>query len=48
MPRKNGFEVLAWVRAQAGLKRLPVVVLSSSKEFPVLPKSWCLDRDLII
>ena len=32
MPRKNGFEVIAWVRSQPGLRRLPIVVLSSSKE----------------
>jgi CheY-like chemotaxis protein len=32
MPRKNGFEVLEWVRQQPGLKRLPVVVLTSSMQ----------------
>ena len=30
MPRKNGFEVLEWLRQQPGLKRLVVVVLTSS------------------
>jgi CheY-like chemotaxis protein len=30
MPRKNGFDVLAWVRAQPGLKRLMIVVLTAS------------------
>lgn len=30
MPRKSGFEVLAWVRAQPGLKRLAILVLTSS------------------
>jgi len=30
MPRKSGFEVLDWLRQQPGLKRLIVVVLSSS------------------
>ncbi len=30
MPRMNGFEVLAWIRQQPELKRLPVVVFSSS------------------
>jgi CheY-like chemotaxis protein len=30
MPMQNGFEVLAWVRSQAGLKRLSVIVLSAS------------------
>lgn len=32
MPRKSGFEVLAWLREQPGLKRLPVVVLTASRE----------------
>lgn len=32
LPRKSGLEVLAWLRAQPGLKRLPVVVLTSSRE----------------
>jgi CheY-like chemotaxis protein len=32
MPRKNGFEVIAWVRSQPRLKRLPIVVLTSSRE----------------
>lgn len=30
MPRKNGFEVLAWLREQPELKRLHVYVLSAS------------------
>lgn len=32
LPRKSGLEVLAWLREQPGLLRLPVVVLTSSKE----------------
>ncbi len=32
LPRKSGLEVLAWLRAQPALKRLPVVVLTSSRE----------------
>src|ERR1051325_6341901 len=30
MPRKNGFEVLQWIRCQPKLKRLPVAVFTSS------------------
>ena len=30
MPKKNGFDVLAWVRAQPELKRLAVYILSAS------------------
>jgi CheY-like chemotaxis protein len=32
LPRKSGHEVLAWLRGQPELKRLPVVVLTSSRE----------------
>lgn len=40
MPRKNGFEVIAWLRQQPGLKRLPVVVLTSSKEDPDVNRAY--------
>jgi CheY-like chemotaxis protein len=32
MPRMDGFEVLQWVRQQPGLRRLPVMVFTSSAE----------------
>ena len=32
LPRRSGLEVLQWVRQQPGLRRLPVVVLTSSRE----------------
>ena len=32
LPRMSGLEVLAWLRQQPGLKRIPVVVLTSSNE----------------
>jgi len=32
LPRRSGHEVLAWLREQEGLRRLPVVVLTSSRE----------------
>jgi CheY-like chemotaxis protein len=32
MPRMNGFEVLHWLKTQPGLKRLLVIVFSSSAE----------------
>src|SRR6185436_19106846 len=31
MPRKSGLEVLAWIRGQASLRRLVVVIFTSSK-----------------
>ncbi len=30
LPRRSGFEVLEWLRRQPGLRRLPVVVFTSS------------------
>ena len=30
MPRKDGFDVLNWVRTQPGLKRLSIIVLTAS------------------
>lgn len=32
LPRKSGLDVLAWIRGNPELKRLPVVILSSSKQ----------------
>ena len=32
MPRKSGFEVLDWVRQRPGLKRLIIVILTSSNQ----------------
>ncbi|TCV87438.1 response regulator [Sulfurirhabdus autotrophica] len=32
LPRKSGLEVLEWLRDQPGINRLPVVVMTSSKE----------------
>jgi CheY-like chemotaxis protein len=32
LPRRSGFEVLEWLKAQPILSRLPVVVLTSSKQ----------------
>jgi CheY-like chemotaxis protein len=32
LPRVSGFEVLRWLRAEPGLRRLPVVVLTSSTQ----------------
>ena len=32
LPRRSGLEVLAWLRAQVGLHRLPAIMLTSSGE----------------
>jgi CheY-like chemotaxis protein len=42
MPRRSGFEVLAWVRCQPGLRRLPVVVLTSSRDPTDIGKAYDL------
>ena len=39
LPKRNGFEVLKWLRAQPRLKRVPVVVLTSSNETPDINKA---------
>ncbi len=40
LPRRSGLEVLAWLRDQPGLKRLRVVVLTSSRESPDVNRAY--------
>jgi len=42
MPRMDGLDVLQRIRAEDELKRLPVVILSSSREESDLARSWDL------
>jgi CheY-like chemotaxis protein len=42
LPRKSGLEVLAWLRVQDTLRRLPVVVLTSSREAPDVRRAYDL------
>lgn len=42
MPRLDGLEVLKQIRQDDALKRLPVVILSSSREENDLARSWDL------
>ncbi len=42
MPRKTGFEVLEWLRDQPGLRRLPVVVFTSSAQDPDVNRAYDL------
>lgn len=42
LPRKSGAEVLEWLQQQPGLKRIPVVVLTSSKEYADVNKVYDL------
>ncbi len=40
LPRKSGLEVLAWMREQPHLRRLPVVILTSSRESSDINKAY--------
>ena len=40
MPRKSGLEVLEWVRQQPVLKRLPIIVLTSSNQSPDVNRAY--------
>ncbi len=42
LPRRSGFEVLEWLRAQPGLRRIPVVVLTSSEQAVDLERAYDL------
>ena len=42
MPRMDGLEVLQAIRADEQLQRLPIVILSSSREESDLARSWDL------
>lgn len=42
LPRKGGLEVLAWLRAQPRLRRLPVVILTSSREHGDIAQAYDL------
>jgi CheY-like chemotaxis protein len=42
MPRKNGFEVLQWIRAQPGLSALRVIVLTSSDQIWDVNRAYTL------
>ncbi len=42
MPQKDGFEVLAWIRQQPALKRLPVYVLSGSSRAEDIQRAYDL------
>ena len=42
LPRKSGLEVLEWLRQTQGIHRLPVVVMTSSKESADVGKAYDL------
>jgi two-component system response regulator len=48
MPRMNGLEVLTHMRAEEKLRRIPVVILSSSREESDLARSWDLGANAYV
>jgi DNA-binding response OmpR family regulator len=40
LPKRSGFEVLEWIRAQQACKRLPVAVLSSSRHHRDIDRAY--------
>jgi two-component system response regulator len=48
MPRMNGLEVLTHMRADEKLRRIPVVILSSSREESDLARSWDLGANAYV
>jgi CheY-like chemotaxis protein len=42
MPKRNGHEVLKWIRAQPGLKNLPVVMLTVSTQAADVERAYQL------
>jgi CheY-like chemotaxis protein len=48
LPRKSGFEVLQWIRSQPGLKELPVIILTSSREPADLDRAYALGANSYI
>lgn len=48
LPRRSGAEVLDWLRQQPGLKRLPVVALTSSREYADVNRVYDLGANAYI
>jgi CheY-like chemotaxis protein len=48
MPRKNGFEVLDWVRHQPLLKRLPVIILTASSRIDDIERAYDLGANAFL
>ncbi len=42
LPLRDGFDVLEWTRSQDGLKRLPIIVLTSSARSPDVNRAYDL------
>ena len=40
MPKRNGFEVLQWIRSQPAIRRLIVVILTASNQTPDINRGY--------
>ena len=40
LPRRSGFDVLSWVRGAPNVRRVPVVVLTSSQQSPDISRAY--------
>jgi CheY-like chemotaxis protein len=45
MPKANGFQVLEWLRQQAGFARLPVAIMTASDHDPHISRAYQLGAD---
>lgn len=48
LPRRSGAEVLLWIRQKSELRRLPVVVLTSSREYTDINRIYDLGANAYI
>ena len=48
LPRRSGAEVLSWIRQEPSLKRLPVVALTSSREYADVNRVYDLGANAYI
>lgn len=48
LPRRSGAEVLSWIRQQTDLRRLPVVILTSSREYADVNRIYDLGANAYI
>lgn len=48
LPRRSGAEVLAWIRQESRLRRMPVVVLTSSREYTDINRVYDLGANAYI
>ena len=48
MPRRSGFDVLAWLQQQPGLQRLPVVVFTASDDVTDINRAYDLGANAYV